>query len=101
MDKIERVWNEITPPNDLILILNPVFNYNSVETGENLSEGSLQKLLWWGKQVKVYLNEAFIDLRKNGGNHVENPVCRAVSTTIVIFRKQIRTSLLPSRNKGI
>jgi MoaA/NifB/PqqE/SkfB family radical SAM enzyme len=84
VDKIERVWNEITQPNDLVLILNPVFNYNAVNTGENLSEESLQKLLWWGKQKNVYLNEAFIELRKNGGNHVENPVCRAASTTIVI-----------------
>lgn len=84
VDKIERVWNEITQPNDLVLILNPVFNYNTVETGENLSEESLQKLLWWGKKKNVYLNEAFIDLRKHGGNHVENPVCRAASTTIVI-----------------
>lgn len=64
VDKIERVWNEITQPNDLVLILNPVFNYNAVETGENLSEASLQKLLRWGKQKNVYLNEAFIDLRK-------------------------------------
>jgi len=84
VDKIERVWNEITQPNDLVLILNPVFNYNNVNTGENLSEESLQKLLWWGKQKNVYLNEAFIELRRNGGNHVENPVCRAASTTIVI-----------------
>jgi hypothetical protein len=84
VDKIERVWNEITQPNDLVLILNPVFNYNDVNTGENLSEESLQKLLWWGKQKNVYLNEAFIELRRNGGNHVENPVCLAASTTIVI-----------------
>jgi MoaA/NifB/PqqE/SkfB family radical SAM enzyme len=84
VDKIERVWNEITQPNDLVLILNPVFNYNNVNTGENLSEESLQKLLWWGKQKNVYLNEAFIELRRNGGNHVENPVCLAASTTIVI-----------------
>jgi MoaA/NifB/PqqE/SkfB family radical SAM enzyme len=84
VDKIERVWNEITQPNDLVLILNPVFNYNDVNTGENLSEESLQKLLWWGKQKNVYLNEAFIELRRNGGNHVEKPVCRAASTTIVI-----------------
>ncbi len=84
VDKIERVWNEITQPNDLVLILNPVFNYNDVNTGENLSEESLQKLLWWGKQKNVYLNEAFIELRRNGGNHVENPVCLAASTTVVI-----------------
>jgi hypothetical protein len=55
-----------------------------VETGEKLSEATLNKLIWWGKQKNVYLNKAFISLRKNGGNHVENPVCKAASTTIVI-----------------
>ena len=84
VNKIERVWKEITMPNDLVLILNPVFDYNSVETGESLSEQSLNKLLWWGKQKNVYLNEAFISLRQNGGNHVDNPVCKAASTTLVI-----------------
>ncbi|CAH0996909.1 GTP 3',8-cyclase [Emticicia aquatica] len=84
IDKIERVWKEITQPNDLVLILNPVFNYNNVETGENLSEKSLQKLLWWGKQKNVYLNEAFIELRKDGGNNINNPICKAASSTIVI-----------------
>jgi len=28
--------------------------------------------------------EAFIELRKDGGNHIDDPVCRAASTTIVI-----------------
>jgi MoaA/NifB/PqqE/SkfB family radical SAM enzyme len=32
----------------------------------------------------VYLNGGFIELRKDGGNHIDNPVCRAGSTTIVI-----------------
>ena len=66
------------------MILNPVFNYNQVETGESLSEATLNKLIWWGKQKNVYLNKAFISLRKDGGNHVEKPVCKAASTTIVI-----------------
>lgn len=84
VDKIERVWKEISQPNDLVLILNPVFDYNSVETGGSLSEQSLKQLLWWGKQKNVYLNDAFISLRQNGGNHVDNPVCKAASTTLVI-----------------
>ncbi|RYU95577.1 radical SAM protein [Emticicia agri] len=84
VDKVERVWKEITQPNGLVLILNPVFDYNSVQTGGSLSEQSLNQLLWWGKQKNVYLNEAFISLRQNGGNHVDNPVCKAASTTLVI-----------------
>src|SRR6218665_2275566 len=69
VDKVERMWREITQPNGLVLILNPVFDYNSVQTGGSLSEQSLKQLLWWGKQKNVYLNEAFISLRQNGGNH--------------------------------
>ncbi len=84
VDKIEAVWKNITQPNNLVLILNPVFDYNGVETGGTLSETTLKKLLWWGKQKNVYLNEAFISLRQNGGNHVDNPVCKAASTTLVI-----------------
>jgi MoaA/NifB/PqqE/SkfB family radical SAM enzyme len=84
VDKVERVWKEITQPNGLVLILNPVFDYNSVQTGGSLSEQSLKQLQWWGKQKNVYLNEAFISLRQNGGNHVDNPVCKAASTTLVI-----------------
>jgi MoaA/NifB/PqqE/SkfB family radical SAM enzyme len=84
IDKIQQVYDEITQPNNLVLILNPVFEYSNVTTGEKLSDGSLHKLLSWAKKKNVYLNEAFVELRKDGGNHVESPVCLAGSTTIVI-----------------
>lgn len=84
IELIERVWKEITQPNNLMLILNPVFDYNNVETGEKLSDRSLNTLIWWGKQKNVFLNEAFITLRKDGGNDISNPVCKAASSTIVI-----------------
>lgn len=82
--QIEALWREICLPNDLVLILNPVFEYNQVETGTTLSRASLQKLLFWGKQRNVYLNEAFVTLRQDGGNHTDKPVCRAGSSTVVI-----------------
>lgn len=82
VDQIKQMWEEVCLPNDLILILNPVFEYNGV--GGNLSEKTLKDLLWWGKQKNVYLNEAFIQLRLDGGNHVDDPICKAASTTIVI-----------------
>jgi MoaA/NifB/PqqE/SkfB family radical SAM enzyme len=84
IDKIQQVYDEISQPNDLVLILNPVFEYSNVKTGEKLSESSLKKLLSWARKKNVYLNEAFIELRKDGGNHIEDPVCLAASTTIVI-----------------
>jgi MoaA/NifB/PqqE/SkfB family radical SAM enzyme len=84
IDKIERVYNEICLPNNLLLILNPVFEYSNVKTGEKLSATTLDTLTKWGKKKNVYLNDAFIDLRKDGGNHIESPVCHAGSSTIVI-----------------
>ena len=82
--EIEQVYQEICLPNKLILILNPVFDYNSVETGDKFSQQSLTTLESWGKQEKVYLNNGFIGLRRDGGNQIENPVCRAGSSTVVI-----------------
>lgn len=80
--QIQQLWDEICLPNDLVLILNPVFEYNQV--GAQLSTETLQELREWGKRKNVYLNEAFIQLRLDGGNHTSDPVCLAASTTIVI-----------------
>ncbi|MDF7821697.1 radical SAM protein [Runella sp. MFBS21] len=80
--QIQQLWDEICLPNDLVLILNPVFEYNQV--GAQLSTKALQELREWGKRKNVYLNDAFIQLRLDGGNHTSDPVCLAGSTTIVI-----------------
>ena len=80
--KIRQLWEDICIPNDLLLILNPVFEYNGV--GGNLTKSALDEMMWWAKQKNVYLNEAFVQLRLDGGNRVEDPVCKAASTTIVI-----------------
>ena len=80
--QIRQLWEEICLPHDLVLILNPVFEYNAV--GETLSAAALKELTYWGKQKNVYLNDAFVQLRLDGGNHVDRPVCKAGSTTIVI-----------------
>lgn len=82
--QIEAIWREVCLPDNLVLILNPVFSYNQVQTGDELSKESLQTLRQWAKRKNVYLNEAFLALREAGGNHVNKPVCRAASTTIVI-----------------
>lgn len=82
--QIKQMYEEITLPNSLVLLLNPVFDYNAVETGTGLSAESLQALRAWGRRKLVYLNQAFITLRENGGNHIDKPVCKAGSTTIVI-----------------
>lgn len=82
LEDIERVYEEISRPNELMLILNPVFSYNGV--GESLSEASLKMLKTWARKPDVYLNEGFLQLRLEGGNDPENPVCRADVATVVI-----------------
>ncbi len=80
--QIKDLYHNICQPNGLVLILNPVFEYNSV--GENLSEQAMNEMLFWGKQKGIYLNEAFVSLRKDGGNDIKKPICKAASTTLVI-----------------
>jgi MoaA/NifB/PqqE/SkfB family radical SAM enzyme len=80
--KIKEVYEKFCLPNNFMLILNPVFEYNSV--GDNLSQQDLITLLEWGKKKWVYINKAFLTLRMDGGNQIDNPICRAGSSTVVI-----------------
>lgn len=84
LNQLERVWAEITQPNGLVLIVNPAFQYNEVATGDSLTSEQLDYLSAFGRRPGVYLNEGFIELRRDGGNHIVKPVCRAASTTLVI-----------------
>lgn len=84
LHQLEEVYQKIILPNKLVLILNPAFEYNQVETGEQLTSQELDYLSAFGKRRQVYLNEGFIQLRRDGGNHVAKPVCKAASTTLVI-----------------
>lgn len=83
-DQMQPVYEQVVLPNKLLLILNPAFEYNGLGVDESLNADQLEELRSWGKKPNVYLNNAFIELRKNGGNSIEDPVCKAASTTIVI-----------------
>jgi len=82
--QIKQVWEEICLPGNLILILNPVFDYKEVRTGSQLSETTLDTLRIWGGRKNVYLNAGFVGLRRDGGNHTSRPVCKAASSALVI-----------------
>lgn len=82
IDQIEPLYNQIALPNNLVLILNPAFNYAEIKA--ELSKESLQKLKAWGSKKNVFLNDAFLKLRQDGGNKTVDPVCKAASSTIVI-----------------
>ncbi len=84
LDQLEKIYQEIILPNKLILIINPAFAYNEVASGDNLTAEELTYLSEFGKRKFVYLNDGFIALRRDGGNHIAGPVCKAASTTLVI-----------------
>lgn len=79
---LERIYQTISRPNDLILIINPLFAYNDL--GGTLSDEVLDRIRAFGRKPYTYLNPAFVTLRRKGGNDPEDPDCRAVSTTVVI-----------------
>ncbi len=83
--EIEKIYYNIAIPNDLILILNPIFSYG--EISEKLSEENIPLLLQWQNQKNIYLNSAFLELYLNGGNDINNPVCSAGDAVVVISPK--------------
>ncbi|TAH23909.1 MAG: radical SAM protein [Cytophagales bacterium] len=97
LHEIDKIYHNISQPNGSVLILNPVFEYNQI--GSSLSIASLEHLSKWGKKKNVYLNEAFIKLRKDGGNKINQPVCKAASSTIVISPEN--QLVLPCYHLGI
>jgi MoaA/NifB/PqqE/SkfB family radical SAM enzyme len=80
--QIPLVYEKFILPYDLILIINPIFSYNDI--GSELSFDDISVLSSWKFKKNVYINEAFLELRLNGGNQISNPVCKAASTTVVI-----------------
>lgn len=82
VDQLDRIYRELSSPNDLVLIVNPLFQYNAL--GEALTDEVLANLESFARRPFVYLNPAFASFRRAGGNDPENPSCRAVSTTVVI-----------------
>ncbi|NMM49641.1 radical SAM protein [Marinigracilibium pacificum] len=83
LNEIGEIYDQISLPNDLMLILNPAFDYNNISCS-TFSKVELDLLRKWGKKKLVYINDAFLDLRSDGGNHIEDPVCKAGSSTVVI-----------------
>ncbi len=64
-----------------MLIVNPVFGYRGLA---DLPVAYLDFLDQYRHHPFVYINRAFHQFRRAGGNQRQQPRCRAVSTTIVI-----------------
>ncbi len=79
--KLPRMY-EIAVKHDLVLLVNPVFSYFG---NPGLSSEALDFVEEFVKgKSNAYLNKAFIDLRRDGGNHIDQPKCKAVSRVMVI-----------------
>ncbi|MCP4724556.1 MAG: radical SAM protein [bacterium] len=65
----------------LILILNPVFSHHR---NEIIPEDALTTIEELSRLPYIYLSRGFIRIRRQGGNNIDDPVCKAVSSVIVI-----------------
>jgi MoaA/NifB/PqqE/SkfB family radical SAM enzyme len=81
-DQLRPIYENISRPNDLVLILNPLFQYNDL--GEGLNDEVMETAQAFAEKPYTYLNPAFLELRRRGGNDPDDPVCKAASTCVVI-----------------
>lgn len=79
--KLPRM-HQIAEERDLVLLVNPVFSYFG---NPGLNEEAVDFIDGYcdGK-MNIYLNKGFMKLRRDGGNDINDPSCRAVSRVIVI-----------------
>ncbi len=82
VDDLDAIYHTLTRPNKLVLLINPLFDYNGL--GGLLADDVMQRVATFARKPYTYLNPAFLTLRQRGGNDPEAPVCKAASTTIVI-----------------
>lgn len=76
------LMHRIAKEHDLVLLVNPVFSYFG-NPGLNAEAIDFVDEYCDGK-IDVYLNKGFMKLRRDGGNDINNPSCKAVSRVIVI-----------------
>ena len=81
IDHIEKVY-ELAREKKLLLILDPVFDTSGPD---KVHQTTHEKARVFSRRKGVYLNEAHHVLRRQGGNHIRKPLCRAVESTIVIL----------------
>lgn len=79
--KLPRM-HELVSELELVLLVNPVFSYFG---NPGLSEEAINFVEdYCDGKLNIYLNKGFMKLRRNGGNDIKKPSCKAVSRVIVI-----------------
>jgi MoaA/NifB/PqqE/SkfB family radical SAM enzyme len=79
--KLPRM-HEIAQKTNLVLLVNPVFSYFGNPGLNNDAIDFIEE--YTNDKLDIYLNKGFMKLRRNGGNDINNPSCKAVSRVIVI-----------------
>ena len=79
--KLPRM-HEIAANRGLVLLVNPVFSYFGNPGLTNEAMDFIEEYV--DGKLDIYINPSFLKLRRNGGNHIEYPLCKAVSRVIVI-----------------
>ena len=74
--------HEIAQKHSLVLLVNPVFSYFG---NPGLSDEAIEYIEeYTDNKLDIYLNKGFMKLRRDGGNNINHPSCKAVSRVIVI-----------------
>jgi MoaA/NifB/PqqE/SkfB family radical SAM enzyme len=74
--------HEIASRYGIILIVNPVFSYWGNPGLSDEAMDFVEDYVKW--KTDVYMNPSFIKLRRDGGNDINSPSCKAVSRVVVI-----------------
>ncbi len=73
---------ELSKKHEVVLIVNPVFSYFG---NPGLHDDAINFIRAFVKgKSSIYLNDSYLQLRKDGGNHIAKPACKAVTRVIVI-----------------
>ncbi|NWF88000.1 MAG: radical SAM protein [Ignavibacteriaceae bacterium] len=79
--KLPRMY-DIANENDLVLLVNPVFSYFG---NPGLSDEAINFIDdFVDGKLNIYMNRGFLKLRKDGGNNIQHPSCKAVTRVVVI-----------------
>jgi len=74
--------HDIARKHDLVLLVNPVFSYFG---NPGLSDDAIDFIEeYTDRKLDIYINKGFLKLRKDGGNDINDPSCKAVTRVIVI-----------------
>lgn len=97
VDQLEPIYETLSRPNKLVLLINPLFEYHGL--GGHLADDVMQHVATFARKPYTYLNPAFMTLRRRGGNDPEAPVCKAASTCVVI--SPFNELVLPCYHAGL